>query len=168
MTKPLTIGKPTTIKGGEIQGSSELGYSNLVDVTVDGVKFDGVTFRTAPEGKNALHVYQVGATINNVTIDNSDTAGGAPIIVTGDLTVEGTLDITLGKNSWYAINVDAKYKDVTVTFAEGSKLAVHGNEDNPLVLFVENSDKHKVTLNGLEGVGLVDAGEGKYVFKESA
>lgn len=107
LERPLTVNNSVTIKGGTLVGTAGVGYNNLVTVTGDEVTLDGVTIITAAENKSALHAYRTVLTANNLTIDHANAAGGAPVIINGGSAVfTGTLDLKLGMNSWYGVNVD--------------------------------------------------------------
>lgn len=107
LERPLTVNSSVTITGGTLVGTSGVGYNNLVTLTGDLVTLDGVGIITAAENKSALHVYRTVLTAKDIMIDHTDAAGGAPVIINGGSAVfTGNLDLKLGVNSWYGVNVD--------------------------------------------------------------
>ena len=107
LERPLTISTSVTVTGGTLEGTPAVGYNNLVTLTGDEVTLDGVTIITAAENKSALHAYRTVFRANNLTIDHTNTAGGAPVIINGgSAAFTGNLDLKLGMNSWYGVNVD--------------------------------------------------------------
>ena len=107
LERPLTISTSVTVTGGTLAGTAAVGYNNLVTLTGDEVTLDGVTIITAAENKSALHAYRTVFRANNLTIDHTNAAGGAPVIINGgSAAFTGNLDLKLGMNSWYGVNVD--------------------------------------------------------------
>lgn len=107
LERPLTVSSSVAITGGTLVGTAGVGYNNLVTLTGDSVTLDGVTIITAAENKSALHAYRTVLTANNLTIDHTNAAGGAPVIINGGSAVfTGNFDLKLGMNSWYGVNVD--------------------------------------------------------------
>ena len=83
LERPLTVNNGVMIIGGTLVGTAGVGYNNLVTLTGDEVTLDGVTIITAAENKSALHAYRTVLTANNLTIDHTNAAGGAPVIING-------------------------------------------------------------------------------------
>lgn len=101
---------------------------------------------------------------NDLTVDNTNTAGGAGVVVNGaDLTLNGTTTITLGENSWGAINVDDKNGVSALTFGDGAKAVLNGNTEASFI-YVENATSEKV-IEGAEEAGLVTDANGNYIVK---
>lgn len=135
LERPLTVDNSVTITGGTLIGTAGAGYSNLVTLTADAVTLDGVTIITAAENKSALHAYRNVLTANNLTIDHSNSAGGAPIIVNGGSAVfTGDLNLTLGADSWYGVNVHGASAD----FSGASIAPIAALNDTQSVVCVEN------------------------------
>lgn len=107
LERPLTISTSVTITGGTLVGTAGVGYNNLVTLTGDEATLDGVTIITAAENKSALHAYRTVLTAKDLTIDHTNAAGGAPVIINGgSAAFTGNLDLKLGTDSWYGVNVD--------------------------------------------------------------
>ena len=107
LERPLTVSSSVTITGGTLVGTAGAGYNNLVTLTGDSAALDGVTIITAAENKSALHAYRTVLTAKDLTIDHTNAADGAPVIINGGSAVfTGNLDLKLGMNSWYGVNVD--------------------------------------------------------------
>ena len=134
LERALTVNNSVTITGGTLIGSSGV-TGNLVTLTGDTAALDGVTIITAAENKTALHAYRTALTANNLTIDHTNAAGGAPVIVNGGSAVfTGNLDLTLGANSWYGVNVD----NATADFSEASIAKIDTLSATQSVVCVEN------------------------------
>lgn len=134
LERALTVNNSVTITGGTLIGSSGV-TGNLVTLTGDTAALDGVTIITAAENKTALHAYRTALTANNLTIDHTNAAGGAPVIVNGGNAVfTGNLDLTLGANSWYGVNVD----NATADFSGASIANIDTPSATQSVVCVEN------------------------------
>lgn len=82
---------------------------NLLTFTKGGT-LTNVDVTTAADTKYAIHIYECGMEISNLTVDHVSNAGGAPVLVNGEgskATFTGFLDMKLGSNSWYGVNVDS-------------------------------------------------------------
>lgn len=152
-------------------GTPELGNKNVVTVMADGVSLRNVTIKTDAANKSALHIYKSSATLTNVTLDNTNTVGGAGMVVNaGTATVYGNLNILLGEKSWGGINIDTSYGNAGVTFADGSHVSVSSTkEDVQDAIYVDEDDKangNTATVEGAEAAGLVQDADGNFVVKE--
>lgn len=173
LTAPLVLSEAMTVSGVSdgfaINGSDVLGRENVVTVTADGVELRGVAIRTAPANKSALHIYKVETALNNITLDNTRTAGGAAMLVNGGtVRISGDLNLLLGENSWGGINVDTTNGDAGVVFEDGSQVSLTGNGQN--AIYVDEEDRNNgntVTITGAEEAGLVPDEEGNYVASDS-
>lgn len=107
LTEPLYIDKDITISNVTLRGTDNV-TGNLVTTLDNNITLENVTIITSSANKNALHAYGTTLTANNLTINHSASANGAPIIVNNEATAEftGSLNLTLGANSWYGVNVD--------------------------------------------------------------
>ena len=88
---------------------------NLLTFTKGGT-LTNVDVTTAADTKYAIHIYECGMTINNLTVNHSLNKGGAPVLVNGNsssATFTGNLNMTLGSTSWYGVNVDTGSADFT-------------------------------------------------------
>lgn len=135
LERPLTVNNGVMIIGGTLVGTAGVGYNNLVTLTGDEVTLDGVTIITAAENKSALHAYRTVLTANNLTIDHTNAAGGAPVIINGGSAVfTGNLDLKLGMNSWYGVNVD----NASADFSGASIAKIDTPSATQSVVCVEN------------------------------
>ena len=170
LSAPLYLEESIVVNGNgkSFIGTAALGKENVVTVMADGVVLSNVTIKTDAANKSALHIYMSKADLQDVTLDNTNTAGGAGMIVNGGTaTVYGGLNILLGANSWGGINVDGKNGASAVIFADGSKVTVQDNSGKGLdALYIENADINAVTIEGAEAAGLVKNADGNYVVKE--
>ncbi len=153
--------------GDNGNGTPALGKENVLTVMADGVVLGNVTINTDAANKSVLYIYMSDADLENVTLDNTNTAGGAGMIVNGGTaTVRGNLTIFLGKNSWGGINVDGKNGASEVNFVDGSKVTVQDNSGKGLdAIYVENANVNEVTIKGAEAAGLVRDADGNYIVK---
>ncbi len=167
LTKSLFISEAMKVDGNgyKFVGTEALGKDNVVTVTADDVVLNDVTIVTNAANKSGLHVYKAqGVEANDLTVDNTNTAGGAGVVVNGaDLTLNGTTTITLGENSWGAINVDDKNGVSALTFGDGAKAVLNGNTKASFI-YVENATSEKV-IEGAEEAGLVTDANGNYIVK---
>ena len=169
LTVPLMLGEEMTVTGAAegfaINGSDALGRENVVTVTAAGVELSGITIRTAAANKSALHIYKTEAALHDVTLDNTQTAGGAAMLVNGGtVRISGALNLLLGENSWGGINVDTTNGDAGVIFEDGSRVNMTGDGQN--VIYVDEEDKNNgnaVTVTGAEEAGLVQDVDGNYI-----
>ena len=169
LTAPLMLSEGMTVSGASdgfaINGSDALGRENVVTVTADGVELNGITIRTAAANKSALHIYKTETILNNVTLDNTQTAGGAAMLVNGGTArISGTLNLLLGENSWGGINVDTTNGDAGVIFEDGSQVNAAGEGQN--VIYVDEEDRNNgntVTITGAEEAGLAQDADGNYI-----
>ena len=166
LTAPLILDEELGLNGNghTISGSESVGAQNVVTVKADKVTLADVTIKTTSKNKSALHIYKADAILNNVTLDNQETAGGAGMIVNaGTARVNGALNILLGANSWGGINVDTTYGLANVIFENGSKVSVTGGQDKAVIYIDSDNDASKMTITGAEAAGLEKAADGSYV-----
>lgn len=145
------------------------GYTNdkhLINVSGKNVTIKNGTLQTTDKNKHALNVYQTtGAVIENLTIDHSASLGGAPIIVNAsDLTVKGSLSMTLGENSWYGINVDPKETDASLTFEAGSQVTMTGKDEDVVRL---DGNPDNITIGNAADAGLAEDEDGNYILAQN-
>lgn len=120
---------------------------NLIDLTNDAAGVTGVTIKNgtlAGGTKHTLNIWNAkGVTLENLTLDNSQTTGGAPLIVgASDVTLQGTITTITGENSWYAINVDCrKVGDAAVpaSLTAGAKVLFQGEAADKPGICIENT-----------------------------
>ena len=174
LSEPLYLEESMTVNGQGFyfNGTSALGKDNVVTVMAgeaDVVSLNDLGIRTDAANKSALHIYRSRAALQDVTLDNTDTAGGAGMIVNGGTAdVSGGLEIILGENSWGGINVDGKNGEAGVNFAEGSKVTVQDTSGKELdAIYIENADVNQVEINGAENAGLVQDEDGNFVVEDT-
>ena len=109
------------LNGHKIWGVLE---GNLVELaSVNGVTIKNGTLEGG--SKHTLNVWNAKEiTLENLTLDNSATKGGAPLIVgASEVTLEGKVTAVVADASWYAVNVDSRKVGED---AVGAKLTVNG------------------------------------------
>lgn len=169
LSEPLFLSEEMTVDGNgyKIIGSAALGKENVVTVTADNVSLDDVTIQSDAANKSCLHVYQSkGVTLTNVTLDNTNTAGGAGMVVNAsDVIVKGDLNIKLGENSWGGINVDTTYGKANVAFANDSQVNMTSTkEDVQDAIYIDaDNNKDDMTITGAEQAGLAKDKNGNYI-----
>lgn len=165
LSAPLYFSEGMTVNGNGYTfiGTEAIGQDNVVTIMAAGVTLDNVGIQTSSANKSALHVYKVPATLKNVTLDNTNTVGGAGLVVnSAEVTVEGMLNIKVGDNSWGGINVDAKYGNAGVTFADGAKVRFETTDHTKAAMYEEKNGDFTVTVDNAEGAGLVKNENGTY------
>lgn len=118
ISSTLTIDRAVTLDLGthkiyadtDFQRSGDNNQNHLVDITASGVKVTNGTLEAGGNNNHTLNVWNAkSVTLENLTLDNTNTYEGAPLIVgASDVTLQGTITTITGKNSWYAINVDCR------------------------------------------------------------
>lgn len=163
LSSPLYLNEDMTVKGGHsfIGGNFN---KNVVTITSEGVVLDNIGIKTSAANKSALHVYKVSAKLRNVTLDNTQTSGGAGLVVNSaaPVIVEGTLNIKVGESSWGGINVDAKSGDAEIVFADGAKVNYETLDESKPAMYKECSNGFTVTIKNADSAGLVENENGTY------
>lgn len=118
---------------------------------------------TTEKNKHAVNIYESeNVVLNSLNVDNTNTLGGAPVVINNSsVTVEGNLDLTVGANSWYGINVDPKAGAASLTFADGSAVSMTGNDK--LVVIRQDGDKDNIEITGAADAGLDVDADGDFV-----
>ncbi len=119
---------------------------------------------TTENNKHGINLYNSDdVVLENVAVDNTDTLGGAPIVINNSTAlVKGQLALAIGENSWYGINVDPKEGNASLTFAEDSNVSMEGaTEDQPIIEL--EGDVEKISVSGVENAGLKADENGNYV-----
>lgn len=99
---------------------------------------------TTTANKHALNVYGAeNFLLEGVVVDHTLAEKGAPVVVNGStMSVGGTVKLTTGETSWYAMNVDNQVNGVAtlskVTFTEGANVQFSGV--NPLGIYLETTN----------------------------
>ncbi len=125
---------------------------------------------TTEANKHGVNIYNSNnIVLENLKIDNTKTMGGAPIVINGSSAiVKGKLDLTIGENSWYGINVDPKEGNASLSFANGSKVSMTGGDDdnnNKSVIQLDGNTEN-VNVSGTNEAGLATDENGNYVVAE--
>ena len=174
LSKPLYLEEQMTVNGQGFyfNGTAAVGKDNVVTIMAgesDVVTLSDLGIRTDAANKSALHIYRSRAALQDITLDNTDTAGGAGMIVNGGTAdISGGLEIFLGENSWGGINVDGINGESKVNFAEGSKVTVQDTAGKDLdAIYIENEDANQVEISGAEDAGLVQDENGNYVVEDT-
>lgn len=135
------------------QKDNSASYNNhLVDIQADGVTIKNGVLEAGSNNNHTLNVWKASnVTLQNLTLDNTNTYGGAPLIVgSSNVTLAGNMNFITGENSWYSVNVDGTYNGMTLTFKENAKVALG---TSPLGIQVDSSTAEKmVTLDFKSGV----------------
>ncbi len=165
LTAPLSIDEKMTVNGNgyTFKGTDSIGKDNVVTVTAEGIILENLGVKTSASNKSALHIYKVSTVLKNVSLDNKETVGGACLVVnSAKVTIEGTLDLKSGNNSWGGINVDARYGDAGVTFNDGAKVKYETADSSKPVMYKENTEANNVIIENAENAGLVENSNGTY------
>ena len=117
-------GNGHTITAAKGIASNASGNAHLLEITGEGATVKDVTLLGTSETKHALNIWCADtATLENVTLNHSASATGAPLVVNNtDVTVKGDFEVISGTGSWYGVNLDNKYGPTTLTFAEDSNV----------------------------------------------
>lgn len=163
--KAVTLNLNSHTISGNFGQSTDVSESNLINITGSNVTITNGTLKTGSSNKNVVSVYKTtGVTLSSVTLDHSTAAKGAPLIVGGStVTLSGNVEMILGENSWYAINVDSKNEtEANVTFDSGMNLSVTGAEGKNVIFVENNSEQNPATVTNPENAGLVAGDDGTY------
>lgn len=152
ISSTLTIDRAVTLDLGthkiyadtDFQRSGDNNQNHLVDITASGVKVTNGTLEAGGNNNHTLNVWNAkSVTLENLTLDNTNTYEGAPLIVgASDVTLQGTITTITGKNSWYAINVDCRMVGgtaVPATLTAGAKVLFQGEAADKPGICVENT-----------------------------
>lgn len=144
VTAPLEFHEEEHFAGVEITADENV-TGNLLTFFKSGSSLTNAQITTAANTKYAIHIYECGMTINNLTVNHSLNNGGAPVLVNGknsSATFTGNLNMTLGPTSWYGVNVEKGTADFTK-----ANIICHTNEANKTqsLVCLENT----TTVNGL-------------------
>lgn len=128
--------------------------SSLLTVTGSGAKISDITLVGGKDTKHVLNIWCAGdATLTDVALDRTaqSSRGGAPLVINNtDVTVDGAFDITAGVGSWYGINLDNKYGETSLTFAESAAPS-----------FTDLSGQNLDYIKAENSAGETDSGYGK-------
>ena len=150
-----------TLTASDAFTSTDENNSHLVQISGDNVTLKNAKIVTTSANKHGINIYQAtGAVLENVTVDHTECTKGAPIVVNAsEVTVKGALDLTVGENSWYGINVDPKEGTAALDFAEDSSLVMQGAKKPVMQV---DGDDNRVEITGEENVGIETGEDGNY------
>lgn len=137
---------------------------NLIDLTNGATQVSGVKIMNgtlAGGTKHTLNVWNAtGVTLEDLTLDNSNTTGGAPLIVgSSNVTLNGKITVVEGDKSWYAINVDCRKvgeNPVSASLTVGAQMIFKGKLANKVGICVDNvygKDPSAVKVSFADGAG---------------
>lgn len=131
---------------------------NAQDIT-----FKDVTIKTTDKNSHALNVFQsTNVILDNVALDHEIALKGAPLVVNSStVTVMNDFDLTLGKNSWYAINIENKYDlPTSIDFSGVTNYAIVDTDErsNDVIILSETMDK--VTITAEDKLDIVEVEKG--------
>ncbi len=127
---------------------------HLVNIEGSGVRLEGGTLRAGAQNKHVLNLYRAGeVTLAGLTLDHTAAYTGAPLVVNSSgARVEGRLELAVGSNSWYGMNLDPKEGTARLTFGEGSRVVMSGPAAGVLpALYVTGGEVENAAAAGLSG-----------------
>lgn len=145
--------------------------NSLVTVSGTDVTLKNITLQTGAKNAHALNLYQAKTVVlDNVVLDHTNSYKGAPLIVgSSTVTARNGLKAIAGPNSWYAINLDNKYADAGINFADKTFTFVNNSGKDLPVIGVDYSvtSSGKIVVENPGNANLVVDGEGNYVCDHS-
>ncbi len=141
---------------------------HLLDITnANTVTIKNGSIVTTNVNKHAVNIFgSKNVTLDNLKINHEKSweGGGAPLVINGsDVTVKENLDLTIGSNSWYGINVDPKGNTASLNFASNSSVSMTGDSSKPVIHPEGNVEDGKITITGADKVGLKTDEKGNLV-----
>lgn len=165
LSAPLYLNEEMTVNGNGYTITGPVGIEeNAVTIKKSDVTLNDLKIETTEDNKSALHVYKSeNVTLNNITLDNTKTVGGAGLIVNGStVDIAGQFKVILGEKSWGGINVDTTNGDAEVNFLDGSKVVAEGIRGDQSVIYQDENDTEEAVINGADKAGLVENADGSY------
>lgn len=145
--------------------------NSLVTVSGTDVTLKNITLQTGAKNAHALNLYQAeNVVLDNVVLDHTNSYKGAPLIVgSSTVTAQNGLKAIAGPNSWYAINLDNKYADAGINFADKTFTFVNNSGKDLPVIGVDYypATGNKIVVENPGNANLVVDGEGNYVCDHS-
>ena len=140
----LDLGTHKIYADADFQRNGDKNQNHLVDITASGVMVTNGTLEAGANNNHTLNVWNAKSVrLNDLTLNNTNTYGGAPLIVgASDVTLQGTITTITGENSWYAINVDCrKVGDAAVpaSLTAGAKVLFQGEAADKPGICIENT-----------------------------
>lgn len=165
ITKGITLnGNGRSITGvGDFSSSSNPAVV-LID-TDNAVVLSNLSIIGGTSNKFPLNIYtSPNVSLNNVSVTNVFTNGGAMLVNASSVTVNGNLSVSTAAGSWYGINVDSgvgvETTNPILTFAEGSKMTYTNTDDGsynaegPAAICVDKPIQYTNAIAGYEAAGL--------------
>lgn len=122
--------------------SGDSAANSLVTVTGKDITLKNITLQTGTKNVHALNLYQAeNVVLDNVVLDHTNSYKGAPLIVgSSTVTARNGLKAIAGPNSWYAINLDSKYGNSSIKFADKTFTFVNNSGKELPVIGVDSYD----------------------------
>ena len=165
ITKGITLnGNGHSITGvGDFSSSSNPAVV-LID-TDNAVVLSNLSIIGGTSNKFPLNIYtSPNVTLNNVSVTNVFTNGGAMLVNASSVTVNGNLSVSTAAGSWYGINVDSgvgvETTNPILTFAASSKITYTNTDDGsynaegPAAICVDKPTQYTNAIAGYEAAGL--------------
>lgn len=135
--------------------SGDSAANSLVTVTGKDITLKNITLQTGTKNVHALNLYQAeNVVLDNVVLDHTNSYKGAPLIVgSSDVTVQNGLKAIAGPNSWYAINLDSKYNNSSINFADKTFTFVNNSGKELPVIGVDSYPDANEFSNTVENPG---------------
>ena len=164
----ITVNQPIVIKSGvTLEGATltagdgvEGNFITFLNSDMSTAKLKDIKIVAGEKTRNAILVHGMADVYaENLKVDHSKAATGAPIVVNGShFVATGTLSLELGNNSWYGINSDNSVVDVSK-----ANITINTPVATQSVVCVENGGE--ATVSGLTKV-VTDDGQTAYVQDE--
>lgn len=187
VTERVDINKKLTIEGNNhtITGSENYTATEpvtpavvLISEAKDSVTLNNLKIVGGSKNKFPLNMYKsTGVTLNNVSVTNKFTAGGAINVNGSSVTVTGTLTVSTVTGSWYGIDVDSGTnvsETPSLTFADGSKMVYTNTGDQntydptgPCAICVDRPTTHPDAVTGYAAAGLAEPTQKEVANKET-
>lgn len=146
--------------------------NSLFTVSGDDVILKNITVETGAKNVHALNLYEASATLENVTLNHTQSCKGAPLVVNSSTaTVKGNFTTITGNNSWYAINLDKKTDvDPRIDFTEATSVTFDNSADTAkLPLYMEPTAGNAASaVVGADKAGITLSSDGVFIPSEIA
>lgn len=141
----ITIkGNGHTITAADDFKVNAAGQINLFKIQADNVTLSDVKLIATDKNKHTLDIWGAkDVVLNNVTLDHQNASTGAPMINNGsEVSITGAFEVITGEKSWYAVNVDNKAGDASITFEKGATLKFDdkSSKGDKMFVLVESSN----------------------------
>ncbi len=165
----LDLNNQTITASGDFVNSDK-NSSHIINISANNVTIKNGSIVATNKSRHGINVFHAtGVTLKNITIDHSNAGSGAPLVVNGSsVKVEGNLNLIVGNNSWYGVNVDPKDNtQASLTFEKGSSVKMSGNDKlKAIVIENDGTDGKTSAVSGAEEAGLAIDANGNYVVEK--